>query len=121
MSHELHIIFSRAIWMFYLVLGIWGLYRAVRQEVVGGDYLGAMAVIQLFVVIQSLVGLVLWVGGARPGRVFDHLLYAAFAVVFLPGLFAYQRGDDSNNAQWLFALACLFMFGVALRLNGPVN
>jgi hypothetical protein len=36
----------------------------------------------------------------------------------MPGAFAYVRGDDSNNTQWLYALLTLFLFGVALRAIG---
>lgn len=116
---ELHRVLSNTIWMFYLFIGIWGLYRAIRGRPVDGSYFGAIAVIQIVVTIQVVLGGALYLGTpARPGRELVHYLYAAFAVVFLPGLFAYLRGDDSNRAQWIYALASLFMFGVTLRIIG---
>jgi hypothetical protein len=45
----------------------------------------------------------------------QHILYGIFALVFLPGLFTYLQGDDSNRAQWVYALGALFLFGIALR------
>lgn len=115
---EVHRVLSNTIWMFYLAIGLWGLYRALRGRTVDGSYFGAIAVIQIVIVVQAILGVILYLSGARPGRELVHYLYAAFGVVFLPGLFAYLRGDDSNQAQWIYALASLFMFGVILRIIG---
>ena len=113
----IHSILSNTVWMFYLALGLWGLFRAIRKQGVDGGYLGAMVIIQVLVLLQGLMGGYLWlIDGARPGRGGIHVLYGLFSIVFLPFLFAYQRGDDSDRAQWVYALACLFMFGVAERL-----
>ena len=113
---ELHRALSNTIWMFYLFMGVWGIYRAIRRQPVNGSYFGAIAVIQIVIVVQVLMGGALYLSGSRPGRELVHYLYGAFGVVFLPGLFAYLKGDDSNSAQWLFALASLFMFGVIRRI-----
>lgn len=112
---DVHTALSRTIWMFYLALGLWGLYRAIRRQPVDGSYLGALVVIQLVVLLQGLLGGVLYLQGGRPIRTSIHILYGVFSIVFLPGMFAYMRGDDSNRAQWVYALTTLFMFGVALR------
>lgn len=115
---ELHRVLSNTIWMFYLLIALWGLLRAIRGMSVDGSYFGAIAVIQIVITLQALLGGALYLTGARPDRELVHYLYGAFGIVFLPGLFAYLRGDDSNRAQWIYALAALFMFGVILRITG---
>ena len=112
---EIHRALSNTIWLFYLVLGLWGLFRAIRRQPVDGSYLGAMVVIQIVILVQGVLGGGLYLADLRPVRSGIHILYGIFAIVFLPGMFAYLRGDDSNRAQWVYALATLFMFGVALR------
>lgn len=115
---EIHRVLSNTIWMFYLAIAIWGLFRAIRGNSVDGSYFGAIAVIQIVLVLQGILGGILYLSGARPDRQLIHILYGVFGVVFLPGLFAYLQGDDSNRAQWIYALAALFMFGVILRISG---
>lgn len=115
---ELHRVLSNTIWMFYLLIALWGLLRAIRGMSVDGSYFGAIAVIQIVLILQGILGGMLYLSGGRPDRQLVHYLYAAFGIVFLPGLFAYLRGDDSNRAQWIYALAALFMFGVILRITG---
>ena len=119
---EIHRSLSDTLWMFYLLLALWGLWRAVRGQPVTGSYFGAIAVVQIVVLLQGLLGGVLYLStSARPERELVHYLYAAFSVVFLPGIFAYLRGDDSNQAMWVYALASLFMFGVMLRIIGTAT
>jgi heme A synthase len=114
---NLHRVLSNTTWLFFLLVGIWGMYRAIRGYNVDGSYLGAMVIGEILFIVQAFLGVILIVGAGSPGRAV-HFLYGAFAVVALPGLFAYLRGDDSNNSQWAYAIMVLFLFGVALRAIG---
>lgn len=115
---ELHSNLSNTIWLFFLILGVWGIYRALRGQPVDGSYLGALVIGQALFVVQAILGGILWLNGGRPAEGGMHILYGVFAVVFLPFLFAYMRGDDTNRAQWVYGLANLFLFGIALRAAG---
>jgi hypothetical protein len=106
---------STAIPIFFLMLGLWGLWRAIRKQGVDGSYIGALVIAEGLYVVQAILGALMWFGGARPARDWFHILYGVFAIVFLPGLFTYMKGDDSNRAQWVYALGTLFLFGIALR------
>jgi hypothetical protein len=114
----LHGALSNTVWLFFLAIGLWGLYRAIRGRPVDGSYLGAAAIGELLFVVQAILGGILWLSGgnsdmARPGI---HLLYGVFAVIFLPFIYVtVLRGDDSNRGQWVLAFATLFLFGIALR------
>jgi heme A synthase len=114
---NLHRVLSNTTWIFFLLIGLWGLYRAIRNNGVDGSYLGAMAVGEILFIVQAVLGIILVFGSASPSRGV-HFLYGVFALVAMPGAFAYVRGDDSNNTQWLYALLTLFLFGVALRAIG---
>ena len=111
---ELHGVLSQSTLLFFLLLGIWGIIRAIRKNGVNGSYIGALVIGELLFVLQAVLGVILWIGGGRPGRTI-HILYGAFALIALPGLFAFLKGDDSNRAQWYFGLLTFFLFGVALR------
>jgi heme A synthase len=113
----IHGVLSNTTWLFFLLLGIWGLFRAIRKHGITGSYWGALVIGEGLYIAQAVLGIVLWVGGERPGRTV-HLLYGIFALVALPGLFAYLKGDDSNRSQWYFGLLTLFLCGVAWRAIG---
>ncbi len=120
----IHSLLSNTIWLFFLVLGVWGVFRAIRQQGVDGSYLGALVIGQGLYIVQGLLGGILWIGGLLPvvARPFMHILYGAFALVFLPFVYlVWLRGDDSNRGQWVLGLATLFLFGIALRAVGTVT
>jgi heme A synthase len=106
---------STAIPIFFMMVGLWGLWRAIRKQGVDGSYIAALVIAEGLYILQAILGGLMYFGGARPDRGGFHVLYGVFAIVFLPGLFAYLRGDDSNRAQWVYALGTLFLFGIALR------
>lgn len=114
----IHGALSNTAWLYFLFIGLWGLYRAIRGQSVNGSYLGAAFIGQAIFVIQSILGALLWIGGysgnmQRPGI---HALYGIFALVFLPFVYlSVLRGDDTNRAQWVLAFTTLFLFGIALR------
>jgi heme A synthase len=112
---QLHGVLSNTAVLFFFLLGVWGLIRAFRKNGVDSSYLGALVIGELIFVLQAVMGIILAIGGDAPGRGIVHYIYGAFALVALPGLFAYMRGDDSNQAQWYYALLTLFLFGVATR------
>ncbi len=112
---QLHGGLANTAWLFFLGLGLWGLWRGWRRRPVDGSYMGGLVIGELLLVLQLVLGVILVLSGARVGRMWIHALYGVFSVVFLPFVFAYVRGDDSNRAQWVYALAALFLFGVALR------
>jgi heme A synthase len=114
---EVHRTISLSTVLFMAALGVWGLVRSIRDNGVDGSYMGALVIGELLFVVQALLGVILVIAGENPGRVV-HFIYGAFALVALPGLFAYLRGDDSNRAQWLYTIATLFLAGVAVRAIG---
>lgn len=120
----LHDRFADMAWMYFLAIGLWGLYRAIRGEGVDGNYLGACVIGQIIFLVQGVLGVVLWINGnlvmmLRPEV---HILYGVFVAVFLPFVYVTMlRGDDSNRGQWVLAFATLFLFGVAVRLIGLGN
>ncbi|HOU40662.1 MAG TPA: hypothetical protein PK829_05290 [Promineifilum sp.] len=115
---NVHHALSNTAWLFFLILGLWGLFRAIRGQSVNANYLGAAFIGQLIFVAQAIMGGVLWLGGgsAQIARPDIHLLYGVFALIFLPFIYvSVLRGDDTNRAQWVLAFTTLFLFGIALR------
>ena len=111
---EPHIVVSRTAILFLALLGLWGVIRGFRKQGVDGSYLAAVVIGESVFIVQALLGLALVIGGALPARTM-HFLYGAVALIALPALFAYTRGDDSNQAQWYYAILSLMLTGIALR------
>lgn len=103
--------------LFNLVAGVWGLALYFRRRGIDGNYWGILATGELLFIVQALLGLTLWLQGARPGRGI-HILYGAVAVLTLPAVYAFNRGRDDRRAALGYGLVLLFLAGISLRAIG---
>lgn len=119
-----HSRFSNTVWLYLLILGLWSLWRAIRGQELSGNFMGALVIGQVLIVVQAILGGMLWIGG-NSGNISlptIHILYAGFSLVFLPFVFLYWlRGDDSNRGQWVMSFAVLFQFGTIFYRFGPLS
>ncbi len=120
----LHSRFSNTVWLYLLILGLWSLWRAIRGQGLSGNFMGALVIGQVLIVVEATFGGLLWLGGNGGNLTLPsiHILYAAFSLVFLPFVFLYWlRGDDSNRGQWVMSFAVLFQFGTIFYRFGPFS
>ncbi|MGB1251514.1 MAG: hypothetical protein ACPG8W_12930 [Candidatus Promineifilaceae bacterium] len=107
---------TNATQLFFLMVGLWGVFRAVRGQGVDGSYFGTLAIGQVLYILLVLFDAILWFGDIVPTRAGLHYLYAAFAMLLMPFVYtSVLKGDDSNQAQWIYAFVTLFLWGVAQR------
>jgi hypothetical protein len=101
--------------LFFGALALWGLVNFLRGQTISGSYRGALAIGELLMLAQFLIGVALLLAGRHAPREAIHILYGVVAIITLPGTFAYTRGRDARYEQLIYAIVCLFLCGVALR------
>lgn len=102
--------------IFHLILGLWGLFRAIRQSPMDGSYQGAIVIGWFVFVGTAVIDLLLFLNNMKPSDAGIHYLYTAFSLIFAPFVyFVLLKGDDSNRGQWVMAFAMMFMCGIAIR------
>jgi hypothetical protein len=111
----LHARLLTTILLFFGALAIWGFFNYLRGQGVTGGYTGALAIGELLMIAEMLLGVILFIGGERTFRPGIHILYGIVAVITVPGTFAYTRGRDGRWEQLIYVTVCLFLCGIALR------
>jgi vacuolar-type H+-ATPase subunit I/STV1 len=101
--------------LFFGALTLWGFVNYLRGQAISGGYRGALAIGELLMLAQCIIGVILLIGGRQPYREAIHILYGVVTVITLPGTFAYTRGRDTRWEQLIYAIVCLFLCGIALR------
>lgn len=105
---------SITILLFFAVAGLWGLLEYARGGTLSGSIAGALIIGQVLIVIQGLLGMVLFLFGDRPDDLV-HLLYGFTAVLVLPFAWSYMRDRAPRQALLLYSLIALFIVGLAIR------
>ena len=104
--------------LFMLIMGLWALVHYVRNRPLDGNFFGIVAVGEILLLVQAALGLVLVLRGFVAPRPFLHYLYGVFALLVLPAIYYYTRGDQDRRAALIWFFTGIFMFGLGLRLIG---
>jgi hypothetical protein len=113
----LHDRLSVTMLLFMLALGVWGLWNFLRGEGMSGSYLGGLVIGEGLIVVQTLIGLALLLGGAVAVRHWLHILYGIAVVITLPAMFAFTRGRTSRSEALMYAVVAFFIAGLTVRLQ----
>ena len=111
---EIHGRLANTALVYFLILALWGLWRALRKQGIDSSYWGALAIGEILIIIQGGLGAILFLGGDRPGR-WVHILYGVVAALVIPGLYAYTRGESDRRVMLIYGVTLLLAVGVLLR------
>lgn len=93
-----------ALLVFAVLLGSWGSFSFLRHRSVSGGFRSSYLLMVGLTAVQGLLGLVS-LTASRPHEIL-HVVYGAFAVLFLPSVYFYAgRGPRPREAAFL-ATAC---------------
>lgn len=105
---------ATTVMLFMGAVSLWGLFSYMRGQVLSGSISGALAIGQALVMIQGLMGAVLFIdGGHHPSSV--HYLYGITAVIITPFVWSYVKDRHPRQGLLFYSLTALFIFGLAVR------
>jgi heme A synthase len=98
----LHFRLAFALILFAAALGVWGTAAFLVRRRIGPGYRSSYVLMIALTGVQGAIGLVL-LTTAHP-RELLHVVYGAFAFLFLPGVYFWAaRGDRAREAAFLAA------------------
>jgi len=114
----LHGLLSRALLLFTVIAGVYGLVEYYRKQVVTPSYWGMIVVGNLTAVAQGALGLIMALSGKQPEQ-WVHILYGVVALMWIPiiNLINQLANNSEHNRRetLIVALISLFEAGIALR------
>jgi CDP-diglyceride synthetase len=100
--------------LFMAAVGFWGMFSFARGQSLSGSLAGTLAIGQVLIVFQGLLGAVLYIDGLRPATSV-HYLYGLTAVVVMPFIWSYAKERHPRQSLLFYSLAALFIAGLAVR------
>jgi heme A synthase len=101
--------------MYVIIIAIWGFWRFARRQQIDGSYWGGLAVAEILIIVQGLLGMIMWFSGLRPVQGWIHILYGVASALVIPGIFAFTRGGSDRRATMIYAVGALFLAGLIIR------
>lgn len=100
--------------LYFLVISIWGYVLFFRRKGIDPSYWGMLAIGEVLLVAEGLIGGYLWLSGLRPLRSL-HLLYGAIIPIMIPGAYLYTKGRAARAETLIYGTATLITVGLIIR------
>jgi heme A synthase len=111
---DLHCRIALSTLFFVFALGTWGAVNFVRVRGVSSNYLGALVIGEILLLLQGILGLILVLMGQWPADSL-HFLYGVTIAISWPGVYAYTHAETSRREMGIYSIVSFFMFGLAVR------
>lgn len=112
---EVHARLANTAMIYCIIMAVWGLFRFFRRQGVSGGYFGAIVIAEILLIIQGLLGLILWFGAATFRPEWVHWLYGIVLVLGAPLVYAYTKGRQDRPEMLLYAVGFVIMIALVLR------
>lgn len=111
---EIHAKLGNTALFYLLAISLWGFYRFFRQEGISSSYWGSLAIAELLLLAQALIGTYLWISGRRPDRGI-HILYGIVVLMMIPGVYVYTKGRSDRPEILVYGTAAIIGVGLLIR------
>ncbi|HEY8742710.1 MAG TPA: hypothetical protein VIU62_06405, partial [Chloroflexota bacterium] len=113
---SLHRTLFGAVALYLLICTVWGFVLAIMRRPVGPAYRGSLRIAEGLILVQVVVGALVFLSGAPRPKIGLHYLYGLVIVLTLPAA-------ETLSPQWwkgrhetlVIAVGCLLAFGLSVR------
>jgi hypothetical protein len=109
--------FAVAVAICSLFVAVWSFLLAALNREPQRALLAGLGVVELLLVAQLVIGIVLLIGGGRPGNLVTFLAYLIGALVITPAGAAWALAERSRSSTVILGVACLAIPVMVLRLH----
>jgi hypothetical protein len=114
---DIHARLANTALLYILLVALWGWLRYFRRQEIHSSYWGALAIGEVLILVQGVLGAYLWISGGQPGQSI-HILYGVISALAIPAAFAITKGRDDRRALMVYAAMLLFLAGLLWRATG---
>ena len=100
--------------LYYVLVGLWGVWLGIRNSGPTPSYRGAIAISIGAAVLQGVIGVLVY-ALLRPPRESLHVLYGFALVLAMPLAATLMRDRQPRGQSVALGLAALFTAGLAIR------
>ncbi|MFD5089737.1 hypothetical protein ACFWMR_04000 [Amycolatopsis thailandensis] len=99
------------------LVAVWSFVQSVRKKLPDNALLAGLAVVELLLVAQLVIGVVLLIDGGRPGSMATYLAYLVGSLVVLPLGTFWALAERTRSSTAILGIACLAIPVMVLRLH----
>ncbi|TNC22847.1 hypothetical protein [Amycolatopsis alkalitolerans] len=100
-----------------LIVAAWSFLLAARNREPRRVLLSGLALVEVLLVAQLVIGVVLLIAGGRPGNLVTFLAYLISSLVIIPAGAGWALAERSRSSTVILGVACVAIPVMELRLH----
>lgn len=100
---------------YFLIVSLWGYYRFFRKLGIDSTYWGMLAIAEILVLGEALLGAYLWLTGHQPARGWLHVLYGSLIPAMIPLAYVYTKGKTERRDMLIYGTVTIITVGLIIR------
>lgn len=100
---------------YFLIVSLWGYYRFFRKLGIDSTYWGMLAIAEIIVLAEALLGAYLWLSGHLPTRGWLHVLYGSLIPAMIPLAYVYTKGKMERRDVLIYGTVAIITVGLIIR------
>jgi hypothetical protein len=105
---SVHGFLADAVILYTLILGIWGVSSSALGQGISEPYWIALALGEMLLMTQGLLGAFLWSQGQQPAQG-AHVLYGAAPALVIPAVYIITRGREDRKQALAYGIMALLI------------
>ncbi len=101
--------------LYFLLVSLWGYVRFFRKQGIDSNYWGALAIAEILILAEALIGVYLFLTGHQPARGWLHVLYGSLIPAMIPLAYVYTKGHIERRDMLIYATVTIITVGLILR------
>jgi hypothetical protein len=101
--------------LYVIILCLWGIWRSIRKNQLDGNYWGALAIAEILILVQGVVGGILYFTGLQPERGGMHILYGVVGALGIPSVYTFTKGRNDRKTIIVYTAVLFFNTAIFIR------
>lgn len=106
---------SITILLYVIIVCLWGFWRYIRKASINGNYWGVLTIAEILILLQGVLGIVLYFIGLQPARGGMHVLYGIVGALGIPAVYAFTKGRNDRKIILIYAAVLFFNAVIFIR------
>jgi len=110
-----HARLANTVLMYFIAMMLWAFWRFFRKEDVDPNFRGALVISEILILLQGLLGGILWLNHGRPEQESMHLLYGIIAIAGIPAVYTFSQKGKTRYEMLAYGAVYFSLIAIVIR------
>ncbi len=111
----IHSRLANSVILYLIVMMLWAFWLYLGKKGLSPSFRGALIISSVLILLQGVIGGVLWLNSNRPDESSMHLLYGIIGVLGIPGIYVFGTTRQDRYPILVIGIGILLLLAIIFR------